>query len=192
MSAREVIEYRRIEITRRVDWIPAWSRDVSGMQNGRGKSIGRFGEKKFLDLCLLYPIITKWLARRSLIVGTTSRHAVNPQCSAVNEVRDAVAESVDKVSRRVPIEADQVDHNIRLQIGYLPAEGSASLGSLAVDYDAARQLPLWEALIRLAISARYRDNFVSLADEARDQPRANVPGCAYDGHSHDGKVTVPR
>jgi hypothetical protein len=110
----------------------------------------------------------------------------------VNEVLDTITKSVHKIRRGVPIEADQVDHCFRLQIGDLPAEGSAALGSLAVDHDAASSFPLGELSIGLAIAARYGGNFVSLADEARNQPGANVPGCADDCHSHDGKVTVPR
>jgi hypothetical protein len=57
------------------------------------------------------------LADRGLVVGTSARHTMHPQRSAMKEVAHPSEQCVNELSRRVDIEADKVNDDIRLERG---------------------------------------------------------------------------
>jgi len=82
---------------------------MTGMENRRRKSASRFIEEILLDLGLFNSVVAKRLALRSLTIWTRRWYSMHPQRSAMNEMLNAVTESIDDVRRGFRLEADQVD-----------------------------------------------------------------------------------
>ena len=93
---------------------------------------------------------------------------------------------------RLSIEADEVDHRIRMEIADHLPKRSIPLPPISIDYNSLDAIPFRRRLIRLAISARDCDNIMSPAHQARNEPRADVTGRANDDDPYFTLQSVAR
>jgi len=93
---------------------------------------------------------------------------------------------------RLSIEADEVDHRIRMEIADHLPKRSIPLGAISIDDCPLHTIPFRRRLIRLATSARDCDNFMSSAHQARNEPRADVTRRANDDDPYFTLQSVAR
>src|ERR671920_67458 len=178
-------EDREVEVPGGVNWCPARTHYVSGMQDCSGEAPApRFVEQVRFDPGLLDSVVPERTAR--LILG--SRHlcavTVHPDGPAVQEVRYSSSQRVDQLAGALRRKADHVYHGVRLQPEYSLPEGSLGLLSLAVQRHLLDGLPGGMDLIRLSLSAADRDYLVARLDQAGHEEGANVPATPdhHDAH----------
>ena len=82
------------------------------------------------------------------------------------------------------IETDQVDNRVGAKLTDPLAKRPIALGFGAIDSDVLRFIPPLEALIGLAITPRYGNDFVPAGHESGHEPCAYVSCCSYYKHSH--------
>jgi hypothetical protein len=116
LAGRELREHREIEVSGRVEWMPAGPDDVAGMENRRAYFFAvRRLKQPFFDRRFFYSVVAKWLARLRLGSWNDSAVSVNPDGSAMQEQRIAFLQRLNQMLRTLQCEANQIDDDVRTE-----------------------------------------------------------------------------
>jgi hypothetical protein len=184
----QALEHCGIEMSRRIEWWPTATDDVSGMQYGRSNQVlPHCLEQPFLDCRLFDSVVAEWIARLGFSGRNYRAVPMDPDRTAVKEQYVAVPQRLNQMLRALDGKANEVDDDVWAETGNTFAKGARRFFSGAVDVHSLDSSPRGIGLVRLADSAT-RDNYlVSRGDESRNEVGADMASAA-DDDDFDGRM----
>lgn len=184
LTIREPPEYRGVEVSGWVEWRPARTDDVPGMEDRRSNYFAAHRlEQPFFDRRFPYPVVAKRLPRLRLNGRYDGAMSVDPGGSAMQEQRIA-RKRLNQMLRTVQCEANQIDDDIRSKGCNAVAECDGSFLCGSVDLHSLHFTPRGVWPVGFARSATRGDYVVSDGDESWNEEGADVAGSADDDDSN--------
>jgi hypothetical protein len=150
VSRREFREYLRVEIAGGVEWKPAGSHEMPGMQHRRGEPGGAaLVQKVGLDGRLAAPVIAERLSWRLFRGGHLHAVTMHPNGSAMKEMLYSPAQGVDQLLGAPNCVAGQIDHNVRPKLRYPRPKASFGFLNRPVECDPNDPRPSLMSAVRV-------------------------------------------
>jgi hypothetical protein len=109
---------------------------------------------------------------------------MNPDGATMKKMLDLATKRFDQMLGAFQSKADQVNHDVRSQIGDLPAERSRSLVFLAIDLYSLNRSPRSVRPIRLTLASANRDHLVFSRHQSGNKIGSNVSTSTNDNDAH--------
>jgi hypothetical protein len=185
LTIRELSEHPGIEVSSRVEWSPARTDDVPGMENRRSNYFpARRLQQPFFDRRLLYSVVAKRLARLRLDGRDNGAVPVDPDSSAMKEQRITFLKRLNEMLRTLQCEANEIYDDVRTEGCNAVSECAGRFFCRAVDRHSLHLRPGAVGPVGFADSAARGDYLVSGGNEPWNQEGADVAGSADDDDSN--------
>jgi hypothetical protein len=185
LTIRELSEHPGIEVSSGVEWSPARTDDVPGMENRRSNYFpARRLQQPFFDRSLFDSVVAKRLARLRLRRRDNGAVPVNPDSSAMKEQRITFLKRLNEMLLTFQCEANEIYDDVRTEGCNAISECAGRFFCRAIDRHSLHFSPGAVGLIRFARSATNGDYLVSGGNEPWNQEGADVAGSADDDDSN--------
>ncbi len=184
-SRRQKGKHLRIEIAGGIQWTPAGTHKMTGMQRRRREpGIACYLQKVRLNRSLAAAIIAEGLSRRIFPRRHLHTITVYPDGSAVEKVLYPSAQSVHQLAGAFHRVTGQIDHHLAAKLrDPFPKPSRRFLGR-AIKLDWNDLLPRLVRAIRLPAAPRDADHLVPALDQPRRKIGSDMSATPDDDDSH--------